>query len=1677
MGSPLDFINSSGFRTNVTVRNLVPYAKSPSKATPPLYYEYLQSDYSVKDSPDELIDTPYYANTLYPLNEWGNEGGYKEAPGINALLPRKSNQGEYGPGQQDAKILEQALPQSKEWKKVNRFSDGTQTVIDGAEFLTNETPNDRSLYNNQPYFTFVPSSYSPLSILLNPDPQGDNGLLSQDSYIVKLGAQTLKREFEERIAAQIKQDTVGRANIFSVDGVDDIVNILNGNVPLIEPNWTITAPENPILAATNFILRLGGSILPVSPIPGSYFDNSINQRTPNVFQQAANAVRDTVVGNFLTNLLGPGETGSEIFYRNTGQGQKSILFKNINYNLYRPSFDRTLFNRGGGQAIPSTTNIGNYYIGSLTSDPSRIFSPSGDLPVNSFGQEQQSPVYGPSELAQLYEGPSREIRLGANGPVYSDGGGIEGGLTWVSQKYKGNAGKKVGIGGEITNQDEDFSSSSFGTTESTNIEFRNGSILDDTQRLIDSQPQGGRRLQHVGNAMDQVSKVFNDGYRELTKGSRVLSYVGDIGQEVGTEYCRVFTKDVPYLQYNDLQKTDGVTTEGRRFSWSVLDKTYNLNISPNKQEGGQSSTNLINGPGGTSTNVAYAKKYMFSLENLAWRTSSTPGYSVSDLPICERGPNGGRVMWFAPYGLTFSENVSANWKQTDFLGRPEPIYTYTNTQRTGSLSWKIVVDHPSVLNVIVDKVLGNETNKVRINGILESFFAGCRKYDIYELAKKYNQLKPNDLFQIQQALNSKELTTKQIEFVKQQVQTGVYSTGNVDQPQATNLNQDKYKQYVDSLSYYFENAVPSASDQNFESLFTSYVSPQNIQRYKTISSSTSEETSSFFEFAVKPNFEIRNKEFIQELVNDLNNFSEGTVTITIASSCSAPASIEYNRELSVRRISSVITYLKQNDSLKPFIDKRLFIVPGTAFGEETQVTKYNPQTQQFDNGPKVNCSDSNPNAKGGDSTVGANERYTANAMACRRAYIQGIQQNLSQPPQQIEPVETQQNQEVLVGNVVIKKEKQNVIEENIVPKDNITKKVLRMLMSECDYFETIKEETPMVFDNLRDKLKFFHPSFHSTTPEGLNSRLTFLQQCLRPGDTIPTIKQVDGNSTILEYNDAYNTAFGAPPVLVLRVGDFYNTKIIPDSLQLTYENLDINPEGIGIQPMIANVTLSFKFVGGHGLKTSIDKLQNALTFNFYANTEMYDDRSDVTDESYQVIDKDFLSALAQTTPPTINQSTPNNAKSNQSTIGTIIEKQINTFETGTLSYSDLMESLKNETQNYFQTVVNKQKEVTLQYNNAVRQQWMLYRNYVFGKFNVGAATNVSLFGKPSKYEKNIDKIFSKLTEDISDDTDEYIKFISETNKNFSEKLIRQAKTNYKNFIKDKRGTFLNSITKIIQDTTNVEQTFINRIGQVNTVTFEGVTDRGTDGFQQTNGLAVIYMTSGTSQVNSASEGATDTFQELKQDVLKIETALINFNSIITSAQTVQGQTRLLVNNINDQGNPDGVSLDENNVFTPYSSNSLFTIDNFRRIYMIVSDYVIDEKKYETFKNVMIGNILNNPDLIGNNNRDNIENVFDEFWIRKAKPAFLDENKLTVSFIDDMIKVQLKDFMKFTPYEKKDRVLSFTSENIATDALKEDQKKLIIGLGSSQNISSNVTTWNDVPPSSSVATLVSKAKLN
>ena len=159
------------------------------------------------------------------------------------------------------------------------------------------------------------------------------------------------------------------------------------------------------------------------------------------------------------------------------------------------------------------------------------------------------------------------------------------------------------------------------------------------------------------------------------------------------------------------------------------------------------------------------------------------------------------------------------------------------------------------------------------------------------------------------------------------------------------------------------------------------------------------------------------------------------------------------------------------------------------------------------------------------------------------------------------------------------------------------------------YFEHLKEENVFLHNKIVDKVKYFDPAYHSITPEGFNARLTFLNQCTRQG---PTIK--NGTSGM----GAGNLAFGRAPYCVLRIGDFYNTKICIDSITISYDNgggvqWDLNPEGAGVQPMYADVNINFRFIGGSDLSGPIEKLQNAISFNYYSNTSVYDRRSDYRD--------------------------------------------------------------------------------------------------------------------------------------------------------------------------------------------------------------------------------------------------------------------------------------------------------------------------------------------------------------------------------------------------------------------------------------------------------------------------------
>lgn len=162
--------------------------------------------------------------------------------------------------------------------------------------------------------------------------------------------------------------------------------------------------------------------------------------------------------------------------------------------------------------------------------------------------------------------------------------------------------------------------------------------------------------------------------------------------------------------------------------------------------------------------------------------------------------------------------------------------------------------------------------------------------------------------------------------------------------------------------------------------------------------------------------------------------------------------------------------------------------------------------------------------------------------------------------------------------------------------------------NEGEFFEELQINDPFMHHLIKDKIKYFDPAFHSISPEGFNARLTFLNQCTRQGST-------SDNGSNAFSSTAYNLAFGRPPVCVLRVGDFYYTKIIITNLSIQYDDVqwDLNPEGIGVMPMFANVSISFKFLGGSDLSGPIARLQNAVSFNYYANTGVYDNRAEMVE--------------------------------------------------------------------------------------------------------------------------------------------------------------------------------------------------------------------------------------------------------------------------------------------------------------------------------------------------------------------------------------------------------------------------------------------------------------------------------
>ena len=1603
----LSFKGSEQFRNLLLSKNLTPYVVEGSWAYPgiPNPSEVILSNLSP-------IDTPNVSDNIFKESEDSTSVNfYKSVENIDAAILFGNDSGavsmqQAGVGNLQVKSSEQQVEyslSSAELQLVSEFFIDTAAVInryipnDGyiETFVTTEVILPKVKSGAYPNF-IIPEDFLlgiPQTNIINLSTFTVNDAqLANDSYLQQISAGFLAKSFRERIDREIQRATIGRVNLQAFQDPFTVALLATGQQPLISKNYVITVPDGVFDQASFLIQKFSGTYLPVSPIEGEYFTTPTTE--VGRFRSA--------VSSFFSYFTKPATpTNRSIkFLNNTGSGQKDVLFTSLKYNKYRPNYEENKTQLGlvVDNIFNKSNSLGNLYVPFDTEDIQNL-STSTDI----------------DKIGKTFEGSDLETRykFGLSSIAYDNDPDPTGGFAWTQSDTYALAGKFMGQDGDQGPLSPEFNGvvqDKLNKYRSDNFEFKQGSILQKTQELVDATPKKAKeRLTHVGNAINQISKVFNDGYKEITKGSKARKFITKNGQEVGAEYGRTFTKDIPYLTYNNLQKTtannNGLEINGniRKFTYSVLDSTYNLNIAP---IGGEESTNVQNGS---------VKKYMFSIENLAWR--NTPEFE--DLPACEKGPNGGRIMWFPPYDLAIQQESSTpTFNPNNFLGRPEPIYTYESTKRSGGLSWSIIVDHPSVLNIIVKKELAkiDSSNNNLVTEVVNSFFNGLKKYDIYDLAARYYTIPKNIINEIyQEVLGNPETTEEEIKQVLDELPPQGDESPLSNTPTEVNGN------YI-GHSFFFPIYEGDESTNDYSVIKTAYES--SIQEYVNGSESTNPNMGEVFFPILSYNYEmmvnLRNEvgEALQSGSNVELTFTSPSVLVLDSEQPSNSISISNDWLDSVKIFFNEYT-LENGKKIKDYLNKKL------KFKTESFATKAESNIiYQGSTVNTVNCKSSAFLTDQGRTQNSELLSYTFNAASCRAITLTKI--NVTPP----DPIQSSgggnknpnsvPNQDALTGQ---KPDGQVNLDTKL---KGISKRILRFLLSECDYFEYIKSSDSFIMDSIRNKIKFFNPAFHSMTPEGLNARLVFLNQCVRPGRTIPTVQE--DNTSVL--SNAFNTNFGTPPVLVLRFGDFYNTKIIPNGLSISYEPvLDINPEGIGVQPMIAKITLNFDMIGGHGLKEPVNKLQNALTFNYYANTEMYDERADATEDT-TAVDNALIDSI-RNEEPIANILNVNNTSTNEgTTFGEILSDtpSENGAQSGTIKYLKFFNGYIDSNKEYFQNLINGYESVINEYNLGVWAQINHKRNYKVGYINnisASSLTNLTtILGKQVTYTDALSSVSTLLKESIDNQT-ESLTLIIKNSGSLSPSAKQKVLNNYKQAADYAVLNNFNNISVKIQELTSAQLKMTKYMEKMDFISY------GADAKVLNDNSNKIYVLSG-QPIN-----ATDTLSEFLADYTITKDKVNEFyqetkNKIIFDDNYTSGTTTYY--------NPlSGLFINPSDVY----------------VYTLFSTEILDANKLTNLQNRLVENVPPNYTAA---TISLISNHLNFYWV----PMFSAEKAKEKQYFTDLKNSpQISPFLNYNPTDAssvslttKDRVMSFVTSG-ATQEMKTAYSNIL----STVNTNEDTTVFN------------------
>jgi hypothetical protein len=951
---------------------------------------------------------------------------------------------------------------------------------------------------------------------------GAAGIIN-DTKLGMIGGQQLALALANNAAFNVQQEIFGALNV-----QDNILSLIKGDgFAGLRPSYKITIPSS----TGGRILDTAGKILGFT-IPRSYLDDS-----GSLFQTENNNAGNIERANAM--IL------------NTGKGQIQALLTNVRANQ--------IGTNAGGTDDPSKSLFRSGYAPAFANNKGETqitdalvyaFSSQG-AKINLFGTEDGIIA----DLSYLRE--QKVSDDGFKSPSDLTFVGHRGGQSYDERKISDVAFSwGAGQGGMVNTDLGDNYSEITGDKKS---------LLVKTQKLFNSKGMLNV-ISRKGDMVKSSTQIQTANGKGFSKGNAVMTadmFDGTTGRYLGAEnktaeetYCRSWTTLDRYDKVGKMVRSHGLWDSNHlpyRFYTenSILDDYGFPKIAPY----------ITDSP-------ADPKKFMLSIENLAWTDS------LALLPQCEIGPGDllsgkqGRIMWFPPYDISFSENNNVNWEANNFIGRGESVYTYNNTERSGNLSFKIVVDHPSYANAFRG---ANGPDDHYIN----SFWAGCIDPNS-EMGKKLTVTERSELVKDDLTIPVKKVVPEEC------------TPGNLT-VYFPNDNIEIYKPYESGLLTGTTNPYPidySINQNGANEGLGTYKADFTPGNHNNSKKGDGEGWPDRYNYGLNYSQETNGSSQTPLTVVGANNdilrgyFDPNTdayiikhlteicphCVATITGYASEQGSPVYNAKLAKGRAEKI----KEDVKTKwwPSIKAALPNLTESDFDKRFKIG----ETKQLTN---TGCKPCPANVTNATRDV----LCPTDTLQCKKDRRASIS---------FEFDEALADKDIVMPPPIIKKQNKK-----------ITTTITNKFYSECKYFEQLTDIDPLVFDSFREKIRYFHPAFHSTTPEGLNSRLTFLLQCTRQGPTMDT-------------QGANNLAFGRAPVCILRIGDFYNTKIVIDNVSIDYEPLvwDLNPEGVGVQPMIANVTMSFKFIGASTLMGPLNKLQNALSFNYFANTQVYDPRAD-----------------------------------------------------------------------------------------------------------------------------------------------------------------------------------------------------------------------------------------------------------------------------------------------------------------------------------------------------------------------------------------------------------------------------------------------------------------------------------